>query len=104
MEAPDLQLLGSKAEDEDRAYAALLEQLNALAVLPLPDEASRLHAHLAHFMTVLAQYTQHVVPVVDARDRLAMGVAASRLDALGRHLETLSSLRDGLAAVMEQVK
>jgi O-antigen chain-terminating methyltransferase len=79
------------------------------------DATGRLHAHLRDTVSSLVGYVQRVLPVVDARDRLATGLATTRAElileafdrrqeSLARRLEGLLALRDRLEAVSEEVR
>jgi O-antigen chain-terminating methyltransferase len=94
------------------------EQFNATVVQLLNghlDEASRLHARLRDLAAALVRYLQRVLPVVDARDRVASALATTRselileafdrrLEKLGRRLEGLLALRDRLESLSEEVR
>jgi SAM-dependent methyltransferase len=90
--------------------AALVQLLNGRLA-----ETERLHRHLRQTASVLVQYLQKVLPVVDARDRMATALATTRaeliletfdrrLESLGRRLEGLLALRDRLETVSESVR
>jgi SAM-dependent methyltransferase len=79
------------------------------------DETARLHARLAQLASALVQYLQHVLPVMDARDRVASALATTRAElvlesfdrrqeSLARRLEGLLALRDRVEAVSEEVR
>ena len=79
------------------------------------EETARLHAHLRQVVGTLVRYLQRVLPLVDARDRMATGVATTRAElvleafdrrqeSLGRRLEGLMALRDRLEAVSAEVR
>jgi len=79
------------------------------------DETARLHARLAQLASALVQYLQRVLPVVDARDRVATALATTRAElvleafdrrqeSLARRLEGLLALRDRVEAVSEEVR
>ena len=79
------------------------------------DETARLHAHLRAVVGALVRYLQRVLPLVDARDRVATALATTRAElvleafdrrqeSLGRRLEGLGALRDRLEAVSEEVR
>ena len=79
------------------------------------DETARLHAHLRGVLGALVRYLQRVLPLVDARDRMATGLATTRAElvlaafdrrqeSLGRRLEGLMALRDRLEAVSAEVR
>jgi SAM-dependent methyltransferase len=94
------------------------EQFNATLVQLLNghlDEATRLHARLRDLAGALVRYLQRVLPVMDARDRVAAALATTRselvleafdrrLEKLGRRLEGLLALRDRLESVSEEVR
>ncbi len=177
-EDPDLAALRARLEEEERAYAALLARLDALAALPLPaqrlpelpgklerlnrlweapgppegggltgralrkrwelfapvfqrqtefngtlvqvlnsylEETGAFHARLAEVTSVLVQYLQRVLPVMDARDRVASTLSTTRAElvleafdrrqeSLGRRLQGLLALRDRLETVSEEVR
>lgn len=174
----ELIALRARLDEEERAYAALLASLDALAALPQPaerlpelpdrmrrlnalweapappsggglahrahrkrwelfapvfhkqtefnstlvqvlngylEEASRLHARLAEMASVLVQYLQRVLPVMDARDRVATALATTRAElvlesfdrrqeSLGRRLDGLLALRDRVDTMTEEIK
>src|SRR4029079_6496949 len=58
------------------------------------EETAGLHARLAEMTSVLIQYLQRVLPVVDARDRVATALATTRaelvLEAFDRRQESLA--------------
>jgi SAM-dependent methyltransferase len=79
------------------------------------DETARLHARLAQLASALVQYLQRVLPVVDARDRVASALATTRAElvleafdrrqeSLARRLEGLLALRDRVETVSEEVR
>ena len=79
------------------------------------EETARLHAHLREVVGTLVRYLQRVLPLVDARDRMATGLATTRAElvleafdrrqeSLGRRLEGLLALRDRLEAVSAEVR
>ena len=99
------------ALDHQRDFNSLLVQiLNGYF-----DETARLHAHLREVVGTLVRYLQQVLPLVDARDRVATALATSRAElvleafdrrqeSLARRLEGLMALRDRLEAVSEEVR
>jgi SAM-dependent methyltransferase len=170
-EHPDLAALRARLDEEERAYAALLARIDALAALPvvaermpdLPEKMARLnqawevprppeggglpglarrnrwnalapvferqtgfnstlvqvlngylehnaalHARLAEIVSVLVQYLQHVLPVVDARDRVSSALATTRselvLEAFDRRQESLGRRLEGLLALRDRVE
>ena len=79
------------------------------------DATARLHAHLREVVGTLVRYLQRVLPLVDARDRMATGLATTRAElvleafdrrqeSLARRLEGLMALRDRLEAVSAEVR
>jgi SAM-dependent methyltransferase len=79
------------------------------------DESARLHARLREVVGTLLRYLQRVLPLVDARDRMATGLATTRAElvleafdrrqeSLARRLEGLMALRDRLEAVSAEVR
>jgi hypothetical protein len=79
------------------------------------DATARLHAHLRDVVGTLVRYLQRVLPLVDARDRVATGLATTRAElvleafdrrqeSLTRRLEGLMALRDRLEAVSAEVR
>ncbi len=100
------------------AATARQEQWNAAVVQILNSqvgETARLHARLHELSAALVRYLQRVLPVMDARDRLATALATTRaelileafdrrLESLGRRLEGLLALRDRLEVVSEQTR
>jgi O-antigen chain-terminating methyltransferase len=175
---PDLQKLRQRLEDEEKAYASFLAEVDSLAGFALPaerlpdlpaqlgrlntlwsspsrpeggglggafrrrawdalapalarqaefnstvvqilngqvDEAARLHAHLRNLVAALVRYLQRLLPVIDARDRVATALATTRAElileafdrrqeALARRLDGLLALRDRLEAVSAEVR
>jgi O-antigen chain-terminating methyltransferase len=90
--------------------SALVQLLNGYL-----DQTARLHARLGQVVSALVQYLQHVLPVMDARDRVASALATTRAElileafdrrqeSLGRRLEGLLALRDRLETVSEEVR
>ena len=78
-------------------------------------EALPLHARLAQLASVLVQYLQRVLPVMDARDRVATALATTRAElvlesfdrrqeSLARRLEGLLALRDRVDSMTEEVR
>ncbi|HVQ28759.1 MAG TPA: methionine biosynthesis protein MetW, partial [Vicinamibacteria bacterium] len=87
--------------------AALVQLLNGQVT-----ETNQLHARLREIVSALVQYLQRVLPVIDARDRMATALATTRselileafdrrLESLGRRLEGLLALRDRIEALGE---
>jgi len=106
---------------QKRAYAAVAPALqrqaewNAALVQLLNGhlaETAKLHARFREIVSALVQYLQRVLPVVDARDRVATALATTRselileafdrrLESLGRRLQGLLALRDRMEALSE---
>ena len=89
--------------------SALVQVLNGQL-----EETAKLHAHLREVIGTLVRYLQKVLPVVDARDRVASALATTRAElileafdrrqeSLGRRVAGLSALRDRLEAVGQEV-
>ena len=79
------------------------------------EETSRLHGRLAELVSVLVQYLQHVLPVMDARDRVSTALATTRAElvletfdrrqeSLARRLDALLALRDRVETLSEEVR
>lgn len=90
--------------------AALVQILNGWLT-----ESPRLHARLRDVVAALVRYTQRVLPVMDARDRVTSALATTRAElileafdrrqeSLGRRLSGLLALRDRLESVSEEVR
>jgi SAM-dependent methyltransferase len=90
--------------------SALVQVLNAHL-----DETARLHSRLREIAGTLIRYFQRLLPVIDARDRVASALSTTRaelvlesfdrrLEAMGRRVEGLLALRDRLGAVSEEVR
>jgi SAM-dependent methyltransferase len=90
--------------------AALVQLLNGYL-----DETARLHARLRDALATLVRYLQRVLPVIDARDRVATALATTRselileafdrrLESLGRRLEGLLAMRDRLETASEEIR
>jgi O-antigen chain-terminating methyltransferase len=99
------------ALDMQREFNSILVQLLNGQV----DETTRLHAHLRSLMAALVRYLQRLLPLVDARDRMASALATTRaeliletfdrrLEALGRRLEGLTATADRLEVLSAQVR
>ena len=99
------------ALDHQRDFNSILVQiLNGYF-----EESARLHTHLREVVGTLVRYLQRVLPLVDARDRVATGLATTRAElvleafdrrqeVLGRRLEGLLALRDRLEAMSAEVR
>lgn len=94
------------------------EQWNAAVVHVLNgqlEETAGLRARIADLNAALVHYFQRVLPVIDARDRMATALATTRaelileafdrrLESLGRRLEGLLALRDRVEVVSEETR
>jgi SAM-dependent methyltransferase len=104
-----------------RAMAPALarqEEFNATLVQLLNERVRLtdiLHAHLREVVSTLVRYTQRILPVVDARDRMASSLATTRselilesfdrrLESLARRLEGLLALKDVVGTLHEEVR
>lgn len=107
-----------------RAYDALAPALvqqtafNSLLVQNLNEqltETGRLHARLRDLAAALVGYLQRVLPIMDARDRMASALSTTRSElileafdrrqeSLGRRLAGLLALRDRIEALSEEVR
>lgn len=90
--------------DRQREFnAALVQLLNGYL-----DETGRLHAHLAELASTLVQYGQRILPMVDARDRVASALATTRseliLEAFDRRQESLARRVEGLLALRDRLE
>jgi SAM-dependent methyltransferase len=76
---------------------------------------TRLHERVGDLCAALVRYAQRVLPVADARDRMASALATSRAElilmafdrrqeSLGRRLERLLALRDRVEVISEQLR
>jgi O-antigen chain-terminating methyltransferase len=100
------------------AATARQQQWNAAVVQVLNGqvgETAQLRARLQDLVAALVRYLQRVLPVMDARDRMATALATTRselileafdrrLESFGRRLEGLLALRDRLETVSEQTR
>jgi O-antigen chain-terminating methyltransferase len=108
-------------EQARRALAPTLarqEEFNATLVQLLNERVRLtdiLHARLRDVVSTLVRYAQRILPVVDARDRLATSLGTTRaelileafdrrLESLGRRLEGLLALKDALGVLGEEVR
>lgn len=121
---PEPQGRGLAARSQRKAWDALAParerqvEFNSVLVQVLNahlDETARLHAHLRDLAATLVRYLQRLLPVIDARDRLASALSTTRAElvleafdrrqeALARRLEGLLALRDRLEALSEEVR
>ena len=83
--------------------AALVQLLNGQVA-----ETAKLHARLREIVSALVQYLQHLLPVIDARDRMATALATTRseliLEAFDRRLESLGRRLEGLLALRDRIE
>jgi O-antigen chain-terminating methyltransferase len=97
-------------EQQQRFNTALVPLLNGYL-----DQTAHLHAHLRNLIAALVRYLQRVLPVMDARDRMATAQATQRAElileafdrrqeSLGRRFDGLLALRDRVEAVSEEVR
>lgn len=94
------------------------QEFNAALVKLLNERigaTEQLHARIREVVATLIRYLQRILPLVDARDRMASALATSRselilesfdrrLESLGRRLEGLLALRDSLGVLSEEVR
>src|SRR5207253_2889229 len=75
--------------------AILVQVLNGFI-----DESAKLYAHLRSVVSAVVQYQQRVLPLMDARDRVATALATTRaeliLEAFDRRHEAMGRRLDGL--------
>lgn len=97
-------------ERQERWNAAVVQVLNGQL-----EETAGLRARLADLNAALVHYFQRVLPVIDARDRMATALATTRaelileafdrrLESLGRRVSGLLALRDRLEVVSEETR
>lgn len=71
------------------------------------DENAKLHARLRELVSALLSYLQRLLPLIDARDRVASAQAVERaeliLEAFDRRLESLARRLEGLLALRARV-
>jgi len=102
--------LAPSLEQQTDFNSSLVQLLNGRI-----DEGARLNAHLRNVVAALIRYLQRLLPLVDARDRLASALVTTRSElilesfdrrqeSLGRRIEGLQALRDRLEAVSEEVR
>jgi O-antigen chain-terminating methyltransferase len=94
------------------------QELNSAIVQVLNgylEQTARLHARLREVVAAIVRYLQRVLPVIDARDRMATALATTRAElileafdrrqeSLARRLEGLLALRDRLETLSEQMR
>jgi O-antigen chain-terminating methyltransferase len=95
--------LQRRAARQDEIQSVLVQYLNAEA-----EERHRLDALLRDVLSGLVRYLQRVLPVMDARDRVASALSTTRaeliLEAFDRRLESLSRRLQGLLALRDRVE
>jgi O-antigen chain-terminating methyltransferase len=71
------------------------------------EEGAKLHVHLRSLAKGLLHYVQRLLPLIDARDRMASAQAVARaeliLEAFDRRLESLEGRIDGLQALRDRI-
>jgi SAM-dependent methyltransferase len=79
------------------------------------DRSAAFHAHVREVVSTLVQYLQRLLPIVDARDRMASALTTTRSElileafdrrqeSLGRRVAGLDALRDRLEVLAEEVR
>jgi SAM-dependent methyltransferase len=97
-------------EHQARFNSVVVQVLNGFV-----DESAKLYAHLRELMAAMVRHTQRILPVMDARDRVATALATTRAElileafdrrqeAMARRLEGLLAMRERLTAVGEEVR
>ena len=83
--------------------SALVQILNGQV-----EENQRLHAHLRELAAALVHYLQRVLPLMDARDRMASALSTTRseliLETFDRRLELLARRIQGLQALGDRLE
>ena len=103
-------ILAPALEHQAEFNSAVVQVLNGHV-----DETARLHARLRDLVAALMKYLQRVLPIMDARDRMASALSTTRaelileafdkrMESLGRRLEGLLALRDRVEAASEEVR
>jgi SAM-dependent methyltransferase len=96
-------VLAPSLERQVEFNAALVQLLNARLA-----EQDRLDAHLRELASALVHYAQRVLPVLDARDRMASAVTTTRaelvLDSFARRLEDYGRLTQALDAQVQAAR
>jgi SAM-dependent methyltransferase len=89
-------------ERQQAFNAALVQLLNGHL-----DASASLHARLRDVVATLMRFLQRVLPLIDARDRLASALSTTRselvLEAFDRRQESLSRRLDGLVALRDRL-
>jgi SAM-dependent methyltransferase len=103
-------LLAPALERQEQWNSSVVQVLNAQL-----GNSEALRGRLTELMAALVHYFQRVLPVIDARDRMATALATTRaelileafdrrLESLGRRLEGLLAMRDRLETVSEETR
>ena len=103
-------VVGPAVERQQQFNGGVVQVLNGYL-----DQTARLHARLREVVAGLIRYLQRVLPLMDARDRMASAQAVQRAElvleafdrrqeSLGRRLQGLLALRDRVEAVSEEVR
>jgi len=99
----DVKRLAAAAARQQEFASVLVQLLNAYVA-----ESGRIDAHLRDVVAALLRYLQRVLPLVDARDRVASSLSTTRaeliLEAFDRRLESLSRRLQGLLALRDRVE
>jgi O-antigen chain-terminating methyltransferase len=94
--------LDELAARQQAFQSELVQLLNAHV-----EEGARVDAHLREVVAALVRYLQRVLPLVDARDRVASALSTTRaeliLEAFDRRLESLSRRVQGLQALRDRL-
>jgi SAM-dependent methyltransferase len=95
--------LAPRFERQQEFNAHLVRVLNGQL-----NETARLHVHLRDLAGTLTRYFQRLLPLVDARDRMASALATTRaeliLEAFDRRLERIERRIDGLSALRDRLE
>jgi SAM-dependent methyltransferase len=95
--------LAPRFERQQEFNAVLVRVLNGQL-----DETARLHTRLRDTVTTLVRYLQRLLPIIDARDRLASALVTTRaeliLEAFDRRQEMLARRIDGLHALADRIE
>lgn len=96
-------IMAPALEGQEAFNSVLVQVLNGYL-----DETARLHVRLRDVLATLIRYQQRVLPVMDARDRMASALATTRaeliLEAFDRRQESLARRLDGLLALRDRVE
>lgn len=96
------EIVAPSLERQTAFNSVLVQLLNARI-----DQTQRLHAHLRELANALLRYLQRLLPLVDARDRLASALSTTRaeliLESFDRRQESLARRVDGLRAMRDRL-